>query len=87
MRFRPIITPPFGAVAPPMRPRARAARHDRDPRFQAAAHDAHHLRGRPREDDEVGHALVVDEHVALVDETLIRGGDDPVTAHDLAEGV
>ena len=87
MRLTPIITPPFGAVAPPMRPVP-------DPRamighagLEAAPDDGHDLGGRPREGDQVGQAVVVDEHVALVDQALVGRGHEAVGAHDLAERI
>ena len=82
MRVIDTITPPCGAMAPPMRPvpEPRGTIGTRARRQQP--HDRLHLLGARGQHHGVGRALVEGVHVALVDQPPFGGEHDPVAAHD-----
>src|SRR5207249_9306323 len=65
--------------------RARAARDDGHALAATEAHDRHDLGGALGQGDDVGRALVEGVHVAFVDESPFRGGDEAIRAEDPPE--
>src|SRR5213594_4231073 len=62
-----------------------AARDDGHALAATEAHDRHDLGGALGQGDDVGRALVEGVHVAFVDESPFRGGDEAVRAEDPPE--
>ena len=85
MRVMDTMTPPSGAIAPPIETGARAARHDRHVLAPAEADDGRHLRRRLRQHHRVGSALVERVHVALVGEPALHRDDERGGADDVLE--
>ncbi len=85
MRASETTTPPANGVAPPERPGARAARHERHAIAVAGAEDRLHLLRRARKNDELRDRAMPGQPVALVRPELLQLRDDVVAAERTAQ--
>ncbi len=85
MRVMDTMTPPSGAIAPPMRPVPEPRGTIGTCSRAAEAHDGLHLRRRLGEHHRVGGALVERVHVALVGEPALGRDHEAGGADDALE--